>query len=349
MQPVAAARQWHLPIIETVGDLASWLSLQRAELEWFADLKGLCCKSDHHKLQHYCYRIQRKRSGGVRLIESPKRELKDLQRWILTSLLDRIPPHPAVHGFTKGRSIVSFAAPHAGRHVLLRLDLEDFFPTFPAARVQALFRTLGYPEQVADRLGGLCSNAAPPAMWKTRPLDIGPQHWREARILYTRPHLPQGAPTSPALANLTAYRLDCRLSGLARSAGAVYTRYADDLAFSGGQEFARVVERFSAHAAAVALEEGFSVNHHKTRILRRGVRQTLAGIVVNHQLSLRRVDVKILEAILTNCARFGPDSQNRQGLPDFRAHLEGRIGFVEMVNRAKGQRLRAIFERIKFS
>jgi hypothetical protein len=142
--------------------------------------------------------------------------------------------------------------------------------------------------------------------------------------------------------------LDCRLSGLARSAGAVYTRYADDLAFSGNEEFARRVERFSAHAAAVALEEGFSVNHHKTRIMRQGVRQQLAGIVVNRKVSLRRRDLELLEAILTNCVRFGPESQNRDALPDFRAHLQGRVGFVEMVNQGQGRRLRALLEAVQW-
>ena len=232
MQPVDTGQEWNLPVIETVGDLASWLSLRVMELEWFADLKGLCYKLDRPKLQHYHYRILPKRSGGVRLIESPKRELKELQRRILSAILDRVPAHPAVHGFVKGRSIATFASFHAGQRVLLRLDLENFFPAFPAARVQALFRTLGYPEQVADRLGGICSNAAPCSIWKNRPLEIDTKSWREAGILYARPHLPQGAPTSPALANITAFRLDCRLAGLARSAGAVYTRYADDLAFS---------------------------------------------------------------------------------------------------------------------
>jgi hypothetical protein len=122
---------------------------------------------------------------------------------------------------------------------------------------------------------------------------------------------------SPPLANLMAFRLDCRLRGLAKSANAVYTRYADDLAFSGGEEFSQVVERFSTHVAAVAIEEGFSVNHHKTRIQLQGARQRLAGIVVN-----------------------------REGISDFRAHLEGRVGFVEMINREKGLRLREIFKRI---
>jgi hypothetical protein len=346
MQPVDAAKRWDLPVIETLGDLAAWLSVHPTELEWFADLKGLCCKLSGSELHHYHYRILPKRSGGVRLIESPKRELKELQRRILSSMLDRIPAHAAAQGFIKGRSIVTFASPHVGKQVVLRLDLENFFPAFPAARVQALFRTIGYPEPVADRLGGICSNATPGSVWNDRPLEIDAEHWREARVLYARPHLPQGAPTSPALANIMAFHLDCRLSGLARSAGAGYTRYADDLAFSGDGGFARVVERFAAHAAAVALEEGFGVNHHKTRIMRHGVRQSLAGIVVNQRMNLRRTDLQLLEATLTNCARFGLESQNRQGLPNFRSHLEGRIGFVEMVNRTKGAQLRSLFEAI---
>jgi hypothetical protein len=135
---------------------------------------------------------------------------------------------------------------------------------------------------------------------------------------------------------------------LAKSAGAVYTRYADDLAFSGDEEFRRAAKRFSAHAAAIALEEGFHVNHRKTRILRQGVRQQLAGVVVNQKTGVRRRDRERLEAILTNCIRFGPESQNRAGVPDFRAHLEGRIGFIAMIDREKGRRMRLLFESIEW-
>jgi RNA-directed DNA polymerase len=348
MQPVAAARQWKIPAIENVADLADWLSLYPDELEWFADLKGLGYKQRNPKLRHYRYRLARKRSGGIRLIESPKTDLKEVQRRILSGILDRIPAHPAVHGFVKGRSIVTFAAPHAGRDILLQLDLRDFFPAFPAARVQALFRTLGYPEPVADRLGGLCTNATPRDIWKTRPIDLDPMSWHDTQAMYARRHLPQGAPTSPALANLTAYRLDCRLTGLAKTAGAVYTRYADDLAWSGGAVFARSVDRFAAHAAAIAIEEGFSVNQHKTRMMRQGVRQQLAGIVVNRKVGLPRVVLERLEAILTNCLRRGPESQNREMVPDFRAHLGGRVAFVEMVDAVKGRRLREILEGIRW-
>src|ERR1035438_4223358 len=161
MQPVAAAQNWELPVIENVSDLADWLCLSIGELEWYADLKGLGYKHPKPKLQHYHYRILPKRSGGVRLLEGPKSNLKALQRRILSGILDRIPVHPAVHGFVKGRSIATFARSEERRHLLLRLDLQDFFPSFPAARIQALFRTLGYPEHVADSLGGICTNSVP--------------------------------------------------------------------------------------------------------------------------------------------------------------------------------------------
>lgn len=212
MQPVAAAQHWNLPAIESTGNLASWLSLTASELDWFADLKELGNKLNNPKFQHYHYRVLPKRWGGVRLLEAPKPWLKLLQRRILTGILDRIPAHPASHGFVKGRSIRTFVAPHAGKRVLLRLDCQDFFPLFPGVRVQAAFRSFGYPEEVADRLGGICANAAPLIAWGSRPAEIDGSRWYDARALYARPHLPQGAPTSPSLANLMAYRLDCRLT-----------------------------------------------------------------------------------------------------------------------------------------
>jgi hypothetical protein len=311
--PLMSARWEGLPAIATSGDLADWLRLLPGDLDWFADLKGLA-------------------SGSVRLIEAPKTRLKRLQRRILTNMLDRIPPHEAAHGFVRGRSILDFAGPHTGRQVLLRIDLQDFFPSFSGPRIQAFFRTAGYPEAVADLLGGVCTNAAPSA--------IAPG-W-----IYRRPHLPQGAPTSPALANACFWRADSRLAGLAHSANARYTRYADDLAFSGGEDFSRHAELFSVHAAAILAEEGFEVNHRKTRIMRPGVRQHLAGIVTNRRLNVARDDFDRLKATLHNCVRHGAAGQNRESHPAFREHLAGRIAFVESIHPERGSRLRAIFEKI---
>lgn len=180
-------------------------------------------------------------------------------------------------------------------------------------------------------------------MERERPPQVEP-----ARRLYTQPHLPQGAPTSPALANLCAFRLDCRLAGLAQAASASYTRYADDLAFSGQGDFERVARRFAIHVCTTAVEEGFSVQHRKTRRMQQGVRQHLAGLVVNERLNVRRSDFDRLKAILTNCIRSGPQTQNRGNHADFRAHLQGRLSFIEQVNPDKGRRLRTLFGQIQW-
>jgi RNA-directed DNA polymerase len=348
MQPCGVASTWNVLVIESVGALAEWLALTTGELDWFADLKGLAYKKNFPKLGHYHYRVLAKDSRSIRLIEAPKPRLKELQGQILEHILDRIPTHPAAHGFVKGRSIKTFVAPHSCQRVVLRMDLQDFFPSFAGARIQAFFRTLGFPESVADLLGGISTNAAPRDVWNGAAVDVNPVYFREARVLYSRPHLPQGAPTSPALANLCSYRVDCRLAGLAKSAGAAYTRYADDLAVSGGEAFERRVERFSTHVAAILMEEGFHVNHRKTRIMRQGVRQHLAGLVANQHLNVIRTDFDLLKATLTNCVRRGPESQNRHAHPRYRLHLEGRVGFVEMINPAKGKRLRALYEQIRW-
>ncbi|MFZ0883387.1 MAG: reverse transcriptase family protein [Candidatus Acidiferrales bacterium] len=348
MQPAAVATAWPVPQIESVGALAEWLGVTVGELEWFADLKGLAYKRRIPRLEHYHYRILSKQFGSIRMIESPKPKLKALQRQILTQILEKIPPHPAAHGFLKRRSIKTFVSPHIGQPVLLKMDLQDFFLSLTGARIQALFRTIGYPEAVADLLGGICTNAVPRSAWKEIEADVDRSRLHDVRTLYAAPHLPQGAPTSPALANICCYRVDCRLTGLAKSVGAEYTRYADDLAFSGDHAFERNVERFSIHVAAILMAEGFRVHHRKTRIMRQGVRQHLAGVVLNDHLNVMRSDFDRLKATLTNCVRRGPETQNRAAHMQFRVHLEGRVGFVETINPAKGRRLRALYEQIRW-
>ncbi|MEO7999600.1 MAG: reverse transcriptase family protein, partial [Gemmatimonadaceae bacterium] len=341
---------WPLPRLETSGALAEWLGVSVEELEWLADVKGLLRGSRQSPMHHYHYRILRKRSGGVRLIEAPQMRLKTIQRTILSGILNQIPAYySAAHGFVKGRSVRTFAEPHVGKQAVVRIDLKDFFPTIGYSRVQALFRTMGYPDAVASAFAGLCTNATPRAVFvgvATNASEL--EQLTNARQLYSRPHLPQGAPTSPLIANLCAYRLDCRLTGLADWAGAAYTRYADDIAISGDESFARKAARYAAQASAIAMDEGWLVQHHKTRVMRAGVRQELAGIVVNERLNITRDSFDQLKATLNNCVRLGAAGQNRDGHPDFRAYLRGRVGWVTSVNPERGKRLQDIFERIRW-
>ena len=342
MAPAQGAPEtWTVPALETTSALARWLGLLPGQLDWFADCLCREARTLPGPLRHYTYRWLTGRRGKQRLLEQPRPRLKGLQRKLLHEVLDRIPAHAAAHGYCKGRSVTSYARPHVGKQIVLRLDLRDFFPSVRAARVRAMFRTAGYPPEVARMLAGLCTNVVPTDVWK----DGDPA--REAgRALYESPHLPQGAPTSPALANLCAYRLDCRLARLANRVGADYTRYADDLAFSGDEELARSARRFQVAVCRIALEEGFEVNTRKTRFMRRAGRQHLAGAVVNERLNCPRELYDRLKATLTNCQRHGPAGQNRGGLADFRGHLAGRIAHLAGLNPARGLRLRELFERI---
>jgi hypothetical protein len=317
------------------------------DLYWFADCQGRNRRTDASALQHYTYRWLVSRKGKARLLEIPKARLKDIQRRLLHELLNHIPPHEAAHGYRTGRSIASYVAPHTGCAVVLHFDLCRFFPSIGMAKVRALFRTAGYPPAVAQLLAGLCTNAVPADFLSAKPAIARPARGSDDRV-FLAPHLPQGAPTSPALANLAAYRLDCRLDGLSRAVGARYTRYADDLVFSGDEVLERCARRFHVHVCRIALEEGFEVNTRKSHFMRQGVRQQVAGIVLNARPNLPRDEFDRLKATLTNCVRHGPHGQNRAAHADFRAYLAGRIGYVAMIHAARGRRLRGVFEQIRW-
>ena len=328
-----------LPDLPSVGDLARWLDASPTEIDWFAD-KYRVAPDAQTRLQHYHYRWVQKRSGGWRLIEIPKQRLRQMQQTILRQILDRVPAHPAAHGFRRGRSCLTHAALHTGQRVVIRMDLKDFFPSIPASRIEALFAKLGYSATVSARLARLCVNRTPAGALSERALP-----WIE-RQPFSTPHLPQGSPCSPALANLCAFRLDIRLNALAQALGATYSRYADDLVFSGDTQLERALDRFHIQVAAIALEEGFRVNTRKTRMMRAGVRQQVTGIVINRHANVARKEFDTLKAVLTNCVRHGPQSQNREGREHYREYLGGKVAYVKMVNPARGDKLHRIFSAI---
>jgi len=333
-----------LPQLATWKDLRVWLGLFDNELAWFADRQGWQGKVVEPKLHHYRYRWITKRSGQWRLIEIPKSRLKAIQRQVLHELLNRVPPHPCAHGFRRRRSCLTYVAPHVGKEVILRMDLKDFFHSVPIPRVGALFRRLGYPWTVARLLQGLCTHAISPPLAGTPFQGLS---WEMRKRLQDK-HLPQGAPTSPAIANLCAWRLDCRLQGVSEHFGLDYTRYADDLAFSGSARLIRLAPFLQGLVGAVAIEEGFHINHRKTHLNTRAQCQRLAGVVVNEKPNLPRHDYDQLKAILYNCIRFGPDSQNRQEIVDYRSHLAGRVAYVTWLNPSRGERLKALWKRIQW-
>ena len=297
--------------------------------------------------QHYRYELLPKRTGGWRLLEVPHPYLRALQRKVLDTLVSRVPPHEAAAAYVRGRSVVDHARAHAGQAVLLKFDLRDFFATVRASRVHATFVELGYSPAVARELMALCTTATPePVLERLR--AEGGLAWTQAMRLRDA-HLPQGAPTSAALANLCAFRLDTRIAGLARALGARYTRYADDIVLSGDAGLLRQADRVEARIGGFALDEGFALNHRKTRRVTRSRRQEVCNIVVNERPNLPRAEFDRLKAQLHACATKGASAQNREGVRQWEQHLRGRVAWAVQLNGQKAQRLRRLLDRIDWA
>jgi retron-type reverse transcriptase len=278
---------------------------------------------------HYHRYSIAKKTGGVRCISAPKKALARAQRWVLDHILDKLALEPTTHGFARGRSIVSNASPHVGRKVVANIDLQDFFPSVTFRRVKGLFKALGYSEHIATVLALLCTE--PPRL--AAELD-GKVYF----VALSERVLPQGACTSPALTNALCRRLDRRLAGLARKHQFQYTRYADDLTFSGDRP--EVMGRLLRSVRTILAAEGFTEHPTKTRIMRSGRRQEVTGLTVNRQPGVGRQELRKLRAILHNAARLGLESQNRDGRPHFAAYLRGRVDFLCMVQPQHASALR---------
>lgn len=330
-----------LPTLRTPQDLADWLEIPLGRLAWLTHRTREKYRPRNLQESHYHYKWIRKRSGGLRLIEAPKEELKAAQLKVLCGILDVVPAHPAAHGFVSGRSIVTNAEPHVGSRFLLKMDLENFYPSVKYSRVVAIFRSFGFSREVSLWLARLTVTAPP---WG---LDAPKKNWEYWQLM--TPHLPQGAPTSPALANLSAFGLDVRLSGLAKSFNLRYTRYADDLTFSGPGISIPALHDFIPLSTKIIVEERFQVNRKKRKVIRDSQRQSVTGVVVNEKVNVSRQDYDRLKAILHNCIKHGPESQNRDGHAEFSSHLRGRIAHVMQLNPRRGGKLLELFAKIRWT
>ncbi len=325
MAPIAAFAGCDVPGLITPQDLAAWLMIEPQQLDYFADPEGRHERHGDMAVNHYHARVVPKRRGGVRLIEAPKPRLKALQRKLLDGVLAPVPVHDAAYGFVAGRSCLDAAQRHAGEEMVICFDLADYFARLGWGRVFGLFRSLGYPASVARMLAGLCTTITPPRILERLPLEAR-DHLRAA-------HLPQGAPTSPMLANILTFGLDIRLAGLARSLGARYTRYADDLTFSGD---AKTRGSILSAVPAIVQDAGFALNTAKTRVMPAHTRQSVTDITVNQHLNTSRQGFDQLKAVIHAC---GDPADPRLRDPVFCARLSGQIGWTRAVNPARGAKL----------
>ena len=257
-----------------------------------------------------CYRTFsiKKRRRGKREIAEPSAFLKHVQRRIKQRLLDPVELTDSAHGFVKGRSIATNASPHTGKELVVNLDLEDFFPTITDGRAFGLFAAIGLAKHEASLLAQLTT------------------YWGE---------LPQGAPTSPVIANLVCRGLDRRLAGLATSIGATYTRYADDLTLSGAAEIRSALPL----VRRIIKEEGFTVAAAKTRLQRRGRRQEVTGLTVNNEVGVPRAVRRRLRAAIHSLRVRGHAEWN--GKPLTRRMLNGLLAYVNAVQPDVAKSLRS--------
>jgi RNA-directed DNA polymerase len=321
-----------LPPMSTPAELATALGIDVGALRW------LCFHQPAARVVHYRQFVVPKRSGGERVLSAPLPHLKRTQHWILRNILDPVPLEAPAHGFVRGRSTVSNAREHLRRDVVVNLDLADFFPSVTFPRVRGVFRALGYSPAAASLLA-LLSTECP-----RRPMLYAGTRYH---VAVGDRALPQGAPTSPALANLASRRLDRRLAGLAAKAGWTYTRYADDLTFSAPRGKRGEVARLLAAIRHIVEDEGFRINDKKGRVQRCGRRQDVTGIVVNDKPGLPRAEVRRLRAILHRARTTGLEAQNKTGIPHFAAWLEGKLAYLAMVDRDKGMAMLAELRRLK--
>ncbi len=321
---------YNLPLLHTPLQLAKVMGIELNQLRFLAFQREVA------KTSHYVRFSIPKKTGGERQISAPMPRLKKAQYWVLHNILNHLSLHTAAHGFRAEHSIVSNAKPHTAQAVVINMDLADFFPTVDYRRVKGVFQGLGYSEAVATVLGLLCTEA------ETLPVELDGERYF---IAQGERHLPQGAPTSPALSNFICRRLDARLQGMAQKLGFNYTRYADDLTFSADREHVPNVQALLAWVKRIVTEEGFQLHPDKTRVMHSGRQQEVTGIVVNNeQPSISRQQLRRFRALLFQIEKDGIKDKSWNGNPNVLSSAAGFANLVYMVNPEKGAELK---QRVK--
>ncbi len=327
-------REYGLPILSDAEEIARAMGTTVGELRFLAFSRQTSTSS------HYIRFKVPKKTGGHRMISAPKPRLKAAQHWILRNILEKVEAHSSAHGFYGGRSIVSNARPHVGAEAVINVDLKDFFPTISYRRVKGVFRALGFSEAAATIFALVCTE---PDVEEVE-LD-GKTYY----VALTDRHLPQGAPTSPAITNILCRRLDRRLASMADEFGFTYTRYADDLTFSASGDDLRNVCNVRGHIEDIVAHEGFAVHPEKTRVLRKSRRQEVTGVVVNSKPNISRKTLRQFRATLYQIEKDGPEGKRWGQSDDVIASIQGFANFVFMVHPEKGAefqgRVRAIMDK----
>lgn len=282
----------------------------------------------------------RKKHGGKRNILSPREPLKTVQKWIAENILVKVPLHEAATAFCKGGSIIKNASPHVGKECVLNIDIMRFFDSIGKERVAGLFQSIGYTRTVSDALARL-TTIKPSEKHHKELSTVFPGSLRNNTVL------PQGAPTSPHLANLILRQLDARFNGYAEKHALKFTRYADDMTFSGPISSLPSI----SFLVAVVKEEGFRLNFKKLHKQERQHRQVVTGLTVNDGIKVSKKFKREIAKHLYFAKKYGVSSHlertecNKKAYRDW---LLGNILFVKSIEPETGEAMLNKFNCIEW-
>lgn len=325
-----------LPVIFNQCHMSFMLCMEHSQLRTLA----------HFSSCFYRYFAIKKRSGGLRRIMSPYRDLREVQTWIKENILDKVEQPDYVTAFVKGRNTLGNAKMHEGRKFILKVDIANFFESIGVRSVYKAFKKMGYDNSVAAWLANLCT--AKIDEYKYRQLEDQEEIQKLFDELYGKeePFLTQGAPTSPGLANIICARMDKRMIGLANKLGFNYSRYADDMTFSANRKedlpkigmIRKIVE-----------SEGFRFKEDKTKLLHEGNRQIVTGLLVDGKVRVPGSYKKGIMRHIYFCQKWGGrDHFNRiaPGKAYGKEWLAGRIRYVHSVEPEVAKKMWTEFEKI---
>lgn len=292
------------------------------------------CNPNHeyHRFRRF---IINKKSGGHRQITAPYNKTYMMLLQAMNEILKAIYiPSPYAMGFIEGRSVVTNAEVHKNQNYIFNIDLKDFFPSVEQVRVWRRLQVKPYkiPSTIANLIAGMCSMR----MNRTERNEEA-KHELDKQFVYV---LPQGAPTSPLLTNMVCDKLDYRLSGLAKRFGLHYTRYADDITFSSMHYVYGKNGDFRTELKKIIKDQGFEINHGKTRLQKKEERQEVTGIVVSEKLNVTQKYMREIRTILHIWEKYGFDDAYARFLPKYKKE-KGHVkkGNPDLINVIEGKLL----------
>jgi retron-type reverse transcriptase len=324
-------KEKNLPVVFSLMHLSILLGLN------FEELKNTI----HTRSFHYSYYLIRKRRGGYRRIIAPHQPIKFLQNWIKINILDNINPSHYATGFIKNKSILTNAKLHEDSQVVFNLDLVNFFESITERRIYGIFKSLGYCKNLAVEFAKICTVQISCEIFENLS-ELESEYFSEL-LLIKEPVLAQGASTSPGLSNIVCQRLDKRLSGLANKLGVNYSRYADDITFSGDNESLPNI----GVIRKIISEEGFNINWDKVGKYKKGQKQVVTGLLVDGHVRVPKKFKKEIYRHLHFCEKYGALSHFQRISPDKGYRKEWLLGKILFVNSIEPDEAKKMYEIAK--